>query len=52
MTAIDPGQRTATVARPQTKGQIIVRYITTTDHKVIGNLYLDHVVRASSSSAD
>jgi cytochrome c oxidase subunit 1 len=26
--------------RPRTKGQLIVRVITTTDHKVIGNLYL------------
>ena len=41
MTAVDPAARVAPVtARPATKGQIIVRYITTTDHKVIGNLYL------------
>jgi cytochrome c oxidase subunit I len=36
--------RRATTAQPEpqrpTKGQILVRYITTTDHKVIGNLYL------------
>ena len=36
--------RAGTVARvelPQpTKGQIIVKYLTTTDHKLIGNLYL------------
>ncbi len=39
MTAID--SRTTTVRpRPPTKGQIVVRYLTTTDHKVIGNLYL------------
>jgi len=25
---------------PNTKGQVIVKYITTTDHKLIGNLYL------------
>ena len=40
MTAIDASRTPVIGARPQTKGQIIVRYITTTDHKVIGNLYL------------
>ncbi len=43
MTAIDAGRTervTAARTRPLTKGQILVRYITTTDHKVIGNLYL------------
>nr|MBA2697845.1 cbb3-type cytochrome c oxidase subunit I [Nocardioidaceae bacterium] len=41
MTATDA--RTTTI-RPQprrlTKGQLVVKYLTTTDHKVIGNLYL------------
>jgi cytochrome c oxidase subunit 1 len=41
MTAIDPRVSIAAApVRPRTKGQVIVRYITTTDHKVIGNLYL------------
>jgi cytochrome c oxidase subunit I len=40
MTAIDAGRTTTLTARPRTKGQILVSYITTTDHKVIGNLYL------------
>jgi cytochrome c oxidase subunit 1 len=41
MTAIHPRVSIAAApARPRTKGQIIVKYITTTDHKVIGNLYL------------
>ncbi|MGH3471600.1 MAG: cbb3-type cytochrome c oxidase subunit I, partial [Nocardioidaceae bacterium] len=34
-------RRTATrEPHRSTKGQVIVRYLTTTDHKVIGNLYL------------
>src|SRR6187402_78229 len=43
MTAIEAGRTqrvTAARTRPLTKGQILVKYITTTDHKVIGNLYL------------
>ncbi len=40
MTAIDAGQRVQTARRPLTKGQFVVRVLTTTDHKVIGNLYL------------
>src|SRR5215212_6246745 len=43
MTAIDAGRTqrvTAARTRPLTKGHILVKYITTTDHKVIGNLYL------------
>jgi cytochrome c oxidase subunit 1 len=41
VTAIE-SRGTATVVRPRrrTKGQLLVRLITTTDHKVIGNLYL------------
>jgi cytochrome c oxidase subunit 1 len=41
MTAID-ARRAATIEPepPRTKGQILVKYMTTTDHKVIGNLYL------------
>ena len=44
MTAIDES-RTATAPtrlepRRPTKGQVIVKYLTTTDHKLIGNLYL------------
>ncbi len=40
MTAIHE-RRSATIqAVPRTKGQVIVKYLTTTDHKVIGNLYL------------
>ena len=49
---------TATAAHPSTVvagrkplGQQVVRVLTTTDHKVIGKLYLDHVVRAGSWSA-
>ena len=39
MTAID--ERTTSVgARPATKGEVIVKYMTTTDHKLIGHLYL------------
>ena len=40
MTAIDA--RTTPMVRPRqrTKGQLLVKYLTTTDHKVIGNLYL------------
>ncbi len=40
MTAIDA--RVTPIVRPRqpTKGQLFVKYITTTDHKVIGNLYL------------
>ncbi len=42
MTAIDARTTTARVAQPRraTKGQVVVKYLTTTDHKVIGNLYL------------
>jgi cytochrome c oxidase subunit 1 len=47
VTAIDDSRTTSTTeARmplgppARTKGQMIIRYITTTDHKVIGNLYL------------
>ena len=43
MTAIDAGRTERVIGGPDTpltKGQILVRYITTTDHKVIGNLYL------------
>ena len=36
-TAIRP---TTTVPRRRTKGQIAVKWLTTTDHKVIGPLYL------------
>jgi cytochrome c oxidase subunit I len=41
VTAIE-SRPTTTIAPPprRTKGQLIVRVITTTDHKVIGNLYL------------
>ncbi len=40
MTAID-ARRTAAAQPPRpTKGQLVVKYLTTTDHKVIGNLYL------------
>jgi cytochrome c oxidase subunit I len=46
VTAIDDSRATTTETRmplgppARTKGQMIIRYITTTDHKVIGNLYL------------
>ncbi len=41
MTAVDATTTTAAAPpRRATKGQLIVKYITTTDHKVIGNLYL------------
>ncbi len=40
MTAIDAGQRVEAARRPRTKGQMVVKILTTTDHKVIGNLYL------------
>jgi cytochrome c oxidase subunit I len=45
VTAIDDSRTTTETRIPlgppaRTKGQAIVRYITTTDHKVIGNLYL------------
>jgi cytochrome c oxidase subunit I len=42
MTTIDASQRSTTTVQPRrlTKGQVLVKYITTTDHKVIGNLYL------------
>ncbi|MBA3266097.1 MAG: cytochrome c oxidase subunit I [Nocardioidaceae bacterium] len=39
MTAVDAG-RAATRVKPSSKGQVVVKYLTTTDHKVIGNLYL------------
>jgi len=32
--------RVATAARPNTLGQQIVKVLTTTDHKIIGKLYL------------
>ncbi|MBA2772545.1 MAG: cytochrome c oxidase subunit I [Nocardioidaceae bacterium] len=39
---MDARTTTARVAQPRraTKGQVVVKYLTTTDHKVIGNLYL------------
>ena len=43
MTTLDSGGQTATFGVPvrkATKGQIVVKWLTTTDHKVIGNLYL------------
>jgi cytochrome c oxidase subunit 1 len=45
MTAIDDRRVAPDVAMPMgppapRKGQIVVKYLTTTDHKVIGNLYL------------
>ncbi len=44
MTAIDDRRTAAPLPRRvplrPTKGQLVVKYITTTDHKVIGNLYL------------
>ncbi len=42
MTAVSESPATTTVAvrRPRSKGRIIVGWLTTTDHKVIGNLYL------------
>ncbi len=41
MTAIDaPGHIPTRPAKPRTLGQTIATYLTTTDHKVIGNLYL------------
>jgi cytochrome c oxidase subunit 1 len=42
MTTIDASQTSTTTVQPRrlTKGQVLVKYITTTDHKVIGNLYL------------
>src|SRR5215203_3859711 len=42
MTAISPLQRTGTVAVPVTsrKGRTVVKWVTTTDHKTIGYLYL------------
>ncbi len=40
MTAIDARTTTVVESRRRTKGQLIVKYITSTDHKVIGNLYL------------
>ena len=42
MTAIDARTTTPRRAEPPrpTKGQLVVKYLTTTDHKVIGNLYL------------
>ena len=48
MTATTPSTAT-TVGRPRRElGQAIIKVITTTDHKVIGKLYLAHVVRAGS----
>jgi cytochrome c oxidase subunit 1 len=40
MTTVDKGHVMASQARPQTKGQLLVKIITTTDHKMIGKLYL------------
>ena len=40
LTATGAGATGGAVARPAAKGSIVVRWITTTDHKVIGNLYL------------
>ncbi|MGH3501327.1 MAG: aa3-type cytochrome oxidase subunit I [Nocardioidaceae bacterium] len=40
MTAIDARRAAETDARQLTKGQLIVKYLTTTDHKAIGNMYL------------
>ncbi len=40
MTAIDARTTPGAVTPARKKGELIVKYITTTDHKVIGNLYL------------
>ncbi|MGH3446551.1 MAG: cbb3-type cytochrome c oxidase subunit I, partial [Nocardioidaceae bacterium] len=40
MTAIDARRAAETDVRQLTKGQLIVKYLTTTDHKAIGNMYL------------
>jgi len=40
MTTLDRSQVAPEQVRRQTKGQLLVKIITTTDHKVIGNLYL------------
>jgi cytochrome c oxidase subunit 1 len=41
MTAVEADVTTQVVRpRPRTKGQLIVKYATTTDHKLIGQLYL------------
>ena len=45
MTATSPTTTTTPTPPRRELGKQIVRVITTTDHKVIGNLYLDHVVR-------
>ncbi|MBA3232335.1 MAG: cbb3-type cytochrome c oxidase subunit I, partial [Propionibacteriales bacterium] len=42
MTTIHARTTAAPITQPRraTKGQLVVKYLTTTDHKVIGNLYL------------
>ncbi len=40
MTAVDSSRVGSVAAKPSTKGQVVVKYLTTTDHKVIGNMYL------------
>ncbi len=40
MTTLDADRVARGQIRQPTKGQIIVKYLTTTDHKLIGNLYL------------
>jgi len=41
MTAVDASKTAAPVVpRRASKGELVVKYLTTTDHKVIGNLYL------------
>ncbi len=44
MTTLDSGRQTTTLGRPgpspRSKGAIVAKWLTTTDHKVIGNLYL------------
>jgi cytochrome c oxidase subunit 1 len=41
MTAIDESRTTAIpVTRRRTKGQMVAKYLSTTDHKMIGNLYI------------
>ena len=45
MTATTPSTATTGGMPRRELGQPIVKVITSTDHKVIGNLYLVHVVR-------
>ncbi len=40
MTAVDAGRVRGVAPKPPTKGGAVVKYLTTTDHKVIGNMYL------------